>query len=117
LALSEKTRASVNAAMAGGIGSVLNVRTGRHERIHPATALHQTGRVARPVSAKDRTGWRRWLPGLRVLRHYEPAWLPHDLMAGLALTAVLVPVGVAHAEASGVSGVCGRYATLAGLLA
>ena len=46
--------------------------------------------------------WLRWLPGLHMLRHYESAWLAHDLMAGLALTAVLVPVGIAYAVASGV---------------
>ena len=38
-------------------------------------------------------------------------------MAGLALTAVLVPVGIAYAVASGLPGICGLYATLAGLLA
>jgi high affinity sulfate transporter 1 len=75
------------------------------------------GRVARPVLAKDQTGWLRWLPGFHALRHYELTWLAHDLMAGLALTAVLVPVGIAYAVASGVPGICGLYATMAGLLA
>jgi high affinity sulfate transporter 1 len=59
----------------------------------------------------------RWLPGIRVVRHYEIAWLRHDVVAGLALTAVLVPVGVAYAVASGLPGICGLYATVAGLLA
>jgi high affinity sulfate transporter 1 len=83
----------------------------------PSPALQQTGRVARPLLAKDQTGWLRWLPGLHVLRHYELTWLAHDLMAGLALTAVLVPVGIAYAVASGVPGICGLYATMSGLLA
>ena len=83
----------------------------------PPPALQVTGRVARPLKAKDQAGWVRWLPGLQVLRHYERAWLPHDLMAGLVLTAVLVPVGIAYAVASGVPGICGLYATVAGLLA
>jgi high affinity sulfate transporter 1 len=64
----------------------------------------------------DQTGWLRWVPGLHVLRHYELSWLAHDLMAGLALTAVLVPVGIAYAVASGLPGICGLYATVAGLL-
>jgi high affinity sulfate transporter 1 len=64
-----------------------------------------------------RSGWLRWLPGIHVLRHYDLAWLSHDLMAGLALTAVLVPVGIAYAVASGLPGICGLYATMAGLLA
>jgi high affinity sulfate transporter 1 len=71
----------------------------------------------RPVPTKGQTGWLRWLPGLHVLRHYELVWLPRDVMAGLALTAVLVPVGIAYAVASGVPGICGLYATMAGLLA
>ena len=62
-------------------------------------------------------GWTRWLPGLQVMREYELSWLRHDLMAGLALTAVLVPVGIAYAVASGVPAICGLYATIFGLLA
>jgi len=58
----------------------------------------------------------RWLPGLRVLSHYEAAWLPQDLMAGLVLTTMLVPVGIAYAIASGVPGINGLYATILPLL-
>jgi high affinity sulfate transporter 1 len=61
--------------------------------------------------------WIRWLPGLQTLRHYEPAWLPRDLMAGLVLTTMLVPVGIAYAVASGVPGIYGLYATIVPLLA
>ena len=62
-------------------------------------------------------GWKRWLPGLQMLRRYEAAWLPHDLMAGLVLTTMLVPVGIAYAVASGVPGINGLYATIVPLLA
>jgi len=61
--------------------------------------------------------WTNWLPGLQVLRLYEAAWLPRDLMAGLVLTAMLVPVGIAYAVASGVPGIHGLYATIVPLLA
>jgi high affinity sulfate transporter 1 len=61
--------------------------------------------------------WMRWLPGLQTLRRYEAAWLPHDLMAGLVLTTMLVPVGIAYAVASGVPGIYGLYATIVPLLA
>jgi MFS superfamily sulfate permease-like transporter len=61
--------------------------------------------------------WIRWLPGLQILRRYEPAWLPHDLMAGLVLTTMLVPVGIAYAVASGVPGIYGLYATIVPLFA
>ena len=72
------------------------------------------GRLTRPAPA---TGWARWLPGLRALRHYQLAWLRHDLVAGLVLTTVLVPVGVAYAVASGLPAISGLYATIFGLLA
>lgn len=61
--------------------------------------------------------WKRWLPGLQILGRYEAAWLPHDLMAGLVLTTMLVPVGIAYAVASGVPGIYGLYATIVPLLA
>ncbi|HKQ23268.1 MAG TPA: sulfate permease [Burkholderiales bacterium] len=61
--------------------------------------------------------WKRWLPGLQVFSRYEAAWLPQDLMAGLVLTTMLVPVGIAYAVASGVPGIYGLYATIVPLLA
>jgi high affinity sulfate transporter 1 len=59
----------------------------------------------------------RWLPGARLLRHYPPHWWRHDLAAGLVLTTMLVPVGIAYAAASGLPGIHGLYATIAALLA
>ena len=61
--------------------------------------------------------WKRWLPGVQILSRYEASWLPHDLMAGLVLTTMLVPVGIAYAVASGVPGINGLYATIVPLLA
>ncbi|MFV3371803.1 SulP family inorganic anion transporter [Pseudomonas sp. NY15435] len=61
--------------------------------------------------------WQRWLPGLVTLRNYQASWLPKDLAAGLVLTTMLVPVGIAYAEASGVPGIYGLYATIIPLLA
>ena len=46
-------------------------------------------------------GLLRWLPGLRLWRTYQPSWLAKDVVAGLVLTAVLVPVGMGYAEAAG----------------
>jgi len=37
------------------------------------------------------------VPGVRVARTYRRAWLPKDIIAGLVLTAVLVPVGMGYA--------------------
>src|SRR5262252_4177014 len=61
--------------------------------------------------------WLRWLPGWLTLRRYQAAWLPHDIAAGIVLATILVPVGIAYAEASGVPGICGLYATIVPLLA
>ena len=83
----------------------------------PSSAPSEQGRVARPGRAVRQTGWMRWLPGLSTLRCYEIAWLRHDFVAGLVLTAVLVPVGIAYAVAAGVPAICGLYATVFGLLA
>jgi high affinity sulfate transporter 1 len=59
----------------------------------------------------------KWLPGVQVMREYQAAWFPRDLVAGLVLTTMLVPVGIAYAEASGVPGIYGLYATIVPLLA
>lgn len=61
--------------------------------------------------------WMRWLPGLAVLRQYQAGWFVHDVVAGLVLTAMLVPVGIAYAVASGLPGIYGLYATIVPLLA
>jgi high affinity sulfate transporter 1 len=58
-----------------------------------------------------------WLPGLRTLRQYELSWLRRDVTAGLVMTTMLVPVGIAYAEASGIPGINGLYATIVPLLA
>jgi high affinity sulfate transporter 1 len=57
------------------------------------------------------------MSGLAMLRAYKLAWLPHDIFAGLVLTTMLVPVGIAYAVASGVPGIYGLYATIVPLLA
>jgi high affinity sulfate transporter 1 len=62
-------------------------------------------------------GWIRWLPGLLALREYRAEWLPHDVIAGLVLSTMLVPVGMAYAVASGVPGIYGLYATIIPLVA
>ena len=58
----------------------------------------------------------RLLPGLRVVQTYRRAWLGSDIVAGLVLTAVLVPVGMGYAEAAGLPAIAGLYATILPLL-
>ena len=75
------------------------------------------GRVEHYSARSEHGGLGRWLPGLQTLRRYELSWLRHDVVAGLVLTTMLVPVGIAYAEASGVPGIYGLYATIVPLLA
>src|SRR4030095_4550619 len=58
----------------------------------------------------------RWLPGLPTLRAYHRSWLPRDVVAGIVLTALLVPAGMGYAEASGRAAVYGLYATFVPLV-
>jgi high affinity sulfate transporter 1 len=75
------------------------------------------GRVAPSHEEPARPAWLRWLPGVRTALGYQRSWLRHDLVAGLVLTAVLVPAGIAYAVAAGVPPIAGLYATIFALLA
>ncbi len=52
------------------------------------------------------------VPGVRVLRTYERAWLAKDVVAGLVLTALLVPQGMAYAELAGLPPITGLYTSI-----
>ena len=52
------------------------------------------------------------MPGIGVARNYRRSWLKPDLIAGAALSAALVPAGMAYAEASGLPAVTGLYASV-----
>ncbi len=56
------------------------------------------------------------LPGLAVLRHYQRAWLPRDLLAGLTVAAYLVPQVMAYAEVAGLNPAAGLWAALPALV-
>ena len=56
------------------------------------------------------------LPGLRAARTYQPAWLRDDLVAGLVLTTLLVPQGMAYAELAGLPVITGLYTSVLCLL-
>jgi high affinity sulfate transporter 1 len=58
----------------------------------------------------------RWVPGLRVVRSYDRAWLRPDLIAGIVLAAILVPQGMAYAQLAGLPAVNGLYTTIACLV-
>ncbi len=73
-----------------------------------------TGPFARSVPPR---GLRRWMPSLTMLRAYQRGWLAKDVVAGLVLTALLVPVGMGYAEAAGLPAIYGLYATIVPLVA
>ncbi len=59
------------------------------------------------------TGWRRFLPGLDVLMHYQRSWLGGDVLAGVTVAAYLVPQVMAYAAIAGVPPVYGLVSCLA----
>ena len=77
-----------------------------------SVALSQAGAGASP-----RTGLAAWIPALNVLREYQLGWLRNDIVAGIVLSTMLVPVGIAYAVASGVPAIYGLYATIVPLIA
>ena len=69
-----------------------------------------------PMSGRLEGGLERWVPGLRTLREYQRSWMASDLVAGLVLTALLVPVGMGYAQAAGLPPITGLYATIVPLV-
>src|SRR3954451_23457790 len=56
-------------------------------------------------------------PGLTHLASYDRRWLRNDLVAGLVLTALLVPQGMAYAELAGLPPITGLYTSILCLVA
>ncbi|MGY1622968.1 SulP family inorganic anion transporter [Geodermatophilus sp. SYSU D00965] len=56
-------------------------------------------------------------PGLRALTGYRRQWLVKDVVAGVVLTTLLVPQGMAYAQLAGLPSITGLYTTITCLLA
>ncbi|MFL5910174.1 MAG: SulP family inorganic anion transporter [Gaiellaceae bacterium] len=52
------------------------------------------------------------LPGVRTLTTYRVAWLRRDLVAGVVLSSLLVPQGMAYAELAGLPAITGLYTSI-----
>ena len=52
------------------------------------------------------------VPGFRMVATYQRRWLRKDLVAGLVLTAILVPQGMAYAELAGLPAITGLYTSV-----
>ncbi len=57
------------------------------------------------------------LPGVRAVANYRAAWLRRDIVAGLVLSALLVPQGMAYAQLAGLPPITGLYTSVLCLLA
>ncbi len=65
----------------------------------PAGPAHDRHRGSRSL--------RRLVPGLGVIASYRRQWLGKDIMAGVVLTTLLVPQGMAYAELAGLPPITG----------
>src|SRR3984957_6367288 len=55
--------------------------------------------------------WRS-LPAARAVAHYQVPWLRRDVVAGIVLTTLLVPQGMAYAQLAGLPAITGLYTTI-----
>jgi high affinity sulfate transporter 1 len=69
------------------------------------------GRSA-PTQGRDARSRAAVIPGLAAFREYPRGWLRDDVVAGLVLTALLVPQGMAYAELAGLPAITGLYTTI-----
>lgn len=58
----------------------------------------------------------RAVPGVRAASSYRREWLGRDLVAGVVVTTLLVPQGMAYAELAGLPPITGLYTTVLCLL-
>jgi high affinity sulfate transporter 1 len=68
-----------------------------------------------PDEAKQGIG--RFMPGLAALSRYDRAWLRYDIVAGISVAAVALPIAIAYSQLAGVPPVYGLYAGLLPLVA
>lgn len=64
----------------------------------------------------ESSGWRAYVPGAELAGSYQRSWLPKDVVAGLVLSALLVPQGMAYAQLAGLPPVTGLYTSILCLL-
>lgn len=57
------------------------------------------------------------LPGIKMLRMYQLSWLRRDIVAGIVLSMLLVPQGMAYAELAGLPLITGLYTAILCLVA
>ncbi|MFE1307641.1 SulP family inorganic anion transporter [Streptomyces sp. NPDC058755] len=72
------------------------------------------------MATRHATAWvltrLRAVPGVRAVSSYRREWLARDLVAGVVLTTLLVPQGMAYAELAGLPPITGLYTSILCLL-
>ena len=53
-----------------------------------------------------------WVPGVQAISSYRREWLAKDIVAGVVLTTLLVPQGMAYAELAGLPPITGLYTSI-----
>jgi high affinity sulfate transporter 1 len=56
-------------------------------------------------------------PGFATLTRYDRRWLPKDVLSGISVAAIALPVGLAYADLAGVPAVIGIYSAIFPLFA
>src|SRR6476646_5744007 len=69
-----------------------------------------------PAAHRHDGGFRSFVPGWAVVSSYQRQWLAKDVVAGLVLSALLVPQGMAYAELAGLPPITGLYTSIMCLL-
>ena len=82
----------------------------------PRPRREHQGVSSTPPAPPRSSGLRQFVPGLALIGSYERSWLPKDVVAGLVLSALLVPQGMAYAELAGLPAVTGLYTSILCLL-
>lgn len=59
----------------------------------------------------------RWFPGLAALGQYQKEWLRTDILSGISVAAVALPVAIAYSSLVGVPAAAGLYSCILPMLA
>ena len=79
--------------------------------------MHTPSGAAEDRVSRPNGRWARLAPGLATLARYDRRWLSKDVLAGLSVAAIALPVGLAYAELAGVPAIIGIYSAIFPLLA
>ena len=63
------------------------------------------------------SGLYKWIPGLLVFHGYKTSWLSRDIVAGLSVASIALPIGIAYSSIAGLPAEVGLYSSIFPLLA